>query len=581
MTFTPPITEQRFVLEHITGMEHLAESERFAEATPDMVDAILEGVGQLATGEWAPLNRPGDQAGAKLTEDGVVMPEGFKEAYKAYVEGGWGTIDAPTEFGGQGLPFSLAVAVLDTLGAANMSLSLCPMLSVGAIEALLHHGSEELQQYYLPKLSTGEWTGTMNLTEPQAGSDVGALKTKAEPAEGGSWRIKGTKIFITFGEHDMAANTLHLVLARTPGSPEGTKGISLFAVPRYRLDEKGEPGVFNDAKCVSLEEKLGIHASPTCVMSYGDNDDCHGWLIGPENGGMRAMFTMMNNARLNVGCQGAQIAERATQRAVAFARERVQSARAGANSRDPVTIINHPDVRRMLLRMKALTMAARALVYYAAGQVDRATLGDDDARARSEVLTPLAKAYGTDCGCEVAGLGVQVHGGMGFVEETGAAQHFRDARIAPIYEGTNGIQAADLVGRKLRLGGGAALRSLLEDIAKEAANEDHLASLAADVEAVVHRLSSDDASVDDALAASYPFLTMLSVLTCGWLMARQLRIAEAQLSTGSGDNEFLDIKIAAARFYLDQIVPEAAGLKAAALTDADILYSIGEEAFAA
>lgn len=580
MTFTPPITEQKFVLDHIAGMEELAESDRFAEATSEMVDAILEGAGQLAAGEWAQLNRDGDQQGAKLTDDGVVMPDGFKAAYRAYVEGGWGTIDAPSDFGGQGLPFSLAVAVLDTLGAANMSLSLCPMLSVGAIEALTHHGSEELQQLYLPKLSTGEWTGTMNLTEPQAGSDVGALKTKAEPAEDGSWRIKGTKIFITFGEHDMADNTVHLVLARTPDSPEGTKGISLFLVPKYRLDENGEPGEFNDAKCVSLEEKLGIHASPTCVMSYGDNDDCHGWLIGPENGGMRAMFTMMNNARLNVGCQGAQIAERATQRAVAFARERVQSAKAGSDSRNPVTIINHPDVRRMLLRMKALTMAARALVYCAAGQVDRATLGDEDAKARSELLTPLAKAYGTDCGCEVASLGVQVHGGMGFVEETGAAQHFRDARIAPIYEGTNGIQAADLVGRKLGLGGGTAIRSLLADIGAEAGNEATIGALLADVEAVIGSLTSGDASVDDRLAASYPFLTMLSVLTCGWLMARQLRIAEAQLATGGGDNEFLDMKIAAARFYLDQIVPEACGLKNAAMAPADILYSISEEAFA-
>ncbi len=581
MTFTPHITEQRFVLDHIAGIGQLADSERFAEATPDMVEAIIEGAGALAAGEWAPINWSGDQEGAKLTENGVVMPDGFVEAYKAYVEGGWGTIDAPKDFGGQGLPFSLAVAVLEMLGAANMSLALCPMLSVGSIEALFHHGSKELQNLYLPKLSTGEWTGTMNLTEPQAGSDVGALKTKAEPADDGSWRIRGTKIFITFGEHDMAENTLHLVLARTPGSPDGTKGISLFAVPRFRLDENGEPGAFNDTKCVSLEEKLGIHASPTCVMSYGDNDDCHGWLIGPKNGGMRAMFTMMNNARLNVGSQGAQIGERATQKAVAFARERVQSARAGGDSREPVAIIEHPDVRRMLLRMKALTMAARALVYYAAGQVDRATLGDEDAKARSELLTPLAKAYGTDCGCEVANIGVQVHGGMGFVEETGAAQYFRDARIAPIYEGTNGIQAADLVGRKLGLGAGRVMRSLLDDIGKEATNEPALAELLEDVEAVVHRLNSAAASVDDRLAASYMFLTMLSILTCGWLMARQLRVAQAKRGTGDGDSSFLDMKVAACRFYLDQIVPEATGLKAAAMAEAALLYSIGEDAFAA
>ncbi len=581
MNFTPPVTEQRFVLDHIVGIDRLAENERFAEASAELVDAILEGAGQLAAGEWAPLNRVGDEKGAKLTDQGVVMPEGFKDAYTAYVEGGWGTIAAPSEFGGQGLPFSLAAAILESLGSANMAFSLCPMLSVGAIEALTHHGSEELQQAYLPKLSTGEWPGTMNLTEPQAGSDVGALKTKAEPAGDGSWRIKGQKIYITFGEHDLADNIVHLVLARTPDSPPGTRGISLFLVPRYRLDENGEPGEPNDARCVSIEHKLGIHASPTCVMSYGDNDDCHGWLIGPENGGMRAMFTMMNNARLNVGLQGVQIGERATQQAIAFAKERVQSARAGAPSREPVAIIDHPDVRRMLLRMKALTMAVRALVYYAAGQVDRATLGDGDAKARSEVLTPLAKAYGTDCGCEIASLGVQVHGGMGYVEETGAAQYLRDARIAPIYEGTNGIQAADLVGRKLGLDGGAAMQALLDDIAADLDGHPELKDLHAACTEVVTHLSGEKTDIDDRLAASYPFLTMLSVLTAGWLMARQLRIAEAELSTGAGDNEFLGIKIAAARFYIEQIVPEAVGIKAAATAPSDLLYTVSEEAFAA
>jgi len=581
MSFMPPVTEQRFVLEHIAGIARLAESERFADASGDMVDAILEGAAQLAAGEWAPLNRLGDTEGAKLTDKGVVMPEGYIEAYRAYVEGGWGTIAAPVEFGGQGMPFTMAIAIMESLGSANMAFALCPILSVGSIESLVHHGSEELQKAYLPKLSSGEWTGTMNLTEPQAGSDVGALKTKAEPAEDGSWRIKGQKIFITFGEHDLVSNIVHLVLARTPGAPEGTKGISLFLVPRYRLDENGEPGEENDARCVSLEHKLGINVSPTCVMSYGDNDDCHGWLIGPENGGMRAMFTMMNNARLNVGLQGVQIGERATQQAVGFARERVQSARAGGNSREPVAIIEHPDVRRMLLRMKASTMAARALVYYAAGQVDAATLGDEEAKARSEVLTPLAKAYGTDIGCEISSLGVQIHGGMGFIEETGAAQHYRDARIAPIYEGTNGIQAADLVGRKLRLGGGAAMASLLSEISERAVGEPTLAALASDCEAVVNWLSSGDADIDDQLAASYPFLTMLSVATCGWLMARQLRVAQAQFDTGEGDSEFLKLKIAAARFYLDQMVPEARGLKAAATAKADILYSIADETFAA
>jgi len=581
MSFVPPVTEQRFVLEHIADIAGLANSDRFGEASGDMIDAILDGAGQLAASEWAPLNRLGDTEGAKLTDQGVVMPRGFREAYRAYVEGGWGTIAAPSEFGGQGMPFSLATAILESLGSANMAFSLCPMLSVGAIEALIHHGNPDQQTAYLPKLSTGEWTGTMNLTEPQAGSDVGALKTRAEPAEDGSWRIKGQKIYITFGEHDLAGNIIHLVLARPPGAPEGTRGISLFLVPRYRLDENGEPGEPNDVRCVSMEHKLGIHASPTCTMSFGDNDDCHGWLIGSENGGMRAMFAMMNNARLNVGLQGVQIGERATQQAVSFARERVQSARAGSGSCEPVAIVGHPDVRRMILRMKSLTMAVRALVYYAAGQVDAATLGDEAAKARAEVLTPLAKAYGTDAGCEVASLGVQVHGGMGFVEETGAAQYYRDIRIAPIYEGTNGIQATDLVGRKLGLAGGDAMRFLLSDITTGAEGEPHLAALAADCEAVVHWLASGQADVDDRLAASYPFLTMLSVATCGWLVARQIRIAEADLESGAGDSDFLKMKIAAARFYLNQIVPEASGLKAAATAKADILYSIGEETFAA
>ncbi|MEQ9662758.1 MAG: acyl-CoA dehydrogenase family protein [Parasphingopyxis sp.] len=582
MTFTPPVTEQRFVLDHIAGIGQLAEHERFAEASSDLVDAILEGIGQLAAGEWAPLNWPGDESGgAKLTEDGVKMPEGFRQAYKDYVEGGWGTISAPADFGGQGLPFSLGSTILESLGSANMAFTLCPILSGGAIEALTHHGSEELQQLYLPKLCTGEWTGTMNLTEPQAGSDVGALKTKAERAKDGSWRITGQKIFITFGEHDLTDNIVHLVLARTPDAPAGTKGISLFLVPRYRLDEDGNPAEFNDVRCVSLEEKLGIHASPTCVMSYGDDGDCHGWLIGPEHGGMRAMFTMMNNARINVGMQGVQIGERATQQAVSFARERVQSARAGSDSRDAIAIIGHPDVRRMLMRMKALTQAARALVYYTAGQVDRGTLGDADAKARAELLTPLAKAYGSDCGVEIASLGVQVHGGMGYVEETGAAQHYRDARIAPIYEGTNGIQAADLVGRKLGLAGGDTVRALFDEIRADGGDHAALDTLLGDCEAAVNWLTSEEANIDDALAASYPLLTMMSVLVSGWLMARQWRIAKAQLATGEGDNEFLDMKTAAARFYLDQVVPEASGLAAAATAKANVLYSVTAEAFGA
>ncbi|TKD51956.1 acyl-CoA dehydrogenase [Sphingomonas baiyangensis] len=574
MTFTPPVAEQRFVLEHVAGLADLSSSDRFAEATPDMVEAVLEGVGAFAAGEWAPLDRTGDTVGARWTEDGVVMPKGFPEAYRAYVEGGWGTIGAPAEHGGQGMPFAIATAVLDTLGAANMGFALCPTLTVGAIEALMHHGSAEQQAAYLPHLSTGAWTGTMNLTEPQAGSDVGALRTRAEPVGDGRWKITGTKIYISYGDHDLAPQIVHLVLARTPGAPAGTKGLSLFLVPKYCLNDDGSPGEANDVRVVSIEHKMGLHASPTCVLSFGDNGDCIGELIGAEGGGIAAMFTMMNNARLNVGLQGVQVAERATQKAVAYARDRIQSARADGASREPVAIIEHPDVRRMLLRMKAQTQAARALVYLAAGNVDRATLGDADARKRVDLLTPLAKAHGTDLGNEVASLGIQVHGGMGYVEETGAAQHFRDARITPIYEGTNGIQAADLVGRKLAMDNGGVFLAHVEAMRAEASDAG-LRALIDVCEEVGRRLMTAD--VDDKLAASYPFLTMLSVATCGWLMERQGRIAR----DAEGDPIFLAQKQAAARFYVEQIVPEAMGLKAAASARADVLYAIPADAFAA
>jgi alkylation response protein AidB-like acyl-CoA dehydrogenase len=566
MTYSPPIEEQKFLLRHVVRIDELAGHNAFAEATPDLVDAIVAGAGEFAAGEFAPLNRTGDQVGAKWSPDGVTLPPGFRDAYRAYVEGGWGTLAGPAEYGGQGLPLTLATVVMEDLGSANMGFSLVMMLTPGAVEALRHHGSEELKRAWLPKLITGEWTGTMNLTESQAGSDVGALKTRAEPAEDGAYRIRGQKIFITFGEHDLADNIVHLVLARLPDAPQGTRGISLFLVPKILPD-----GSRNDLRCVSIEHKLGIHASPTCVMSYGDDGGAVGWLIGEENKGMAAMFTMMNNARLNVGLQGVSIAERATQQAVAFARERVQGAREGR----PARIIEYPDVRRMLLRMKALTQAARALAYYTAGQTDRAGLGDDGARARADLLTPLLKAYGTDVGVEVTSLGVQVHGGMGYVEETGAAQHYRDARISPIYEGTNGIQAADLVGRKIGLEGGEVLKRLLADIRTEAADEPALLRLAEACEKVADRLLRAEA--DDRLAASYPFLNMLATTVGGWLMSRQA----ASLDGAEVDPDFAAMKSAAARFYLDQIVPEARGLEGAAMAPAASLYSVSEEAFAA
>ena len=553
MSFTAPVADQRLILDHVARIGEL-------DGGPDgeMVQAVLDGAAAFAEGEFAPLDRVGDTVGARWDNGLVTMPPGYRAAYRKFVEGGWMTLAAGAAHGGQGLPLALSAALMDDLNAANLGFALCPMLSMGAIEALEVHGSDALKADYLPNIVSGKWPATMNLTEPQAGSDVGALKSRAERANDtdradGSWRVFGTKIFITFGEHDLADNIIHLVLARTPGAPAGTRGISLFLVPKLLPD-----GSRNDLRCVSIEHKLGIHASPTAIMSYGDSGvGATGWLIGPEMGGMRAMFTMMNNARLNVGLQGVGIAERATQRAVAYALDRRQSGMA---------IAEHPDVRRMLLRMRSLTLGARALAYYAFGQLDRGRAGDAAAGYRTEVLTPLAKAWATDVGCEVASLGVQVHGGMGYIEETGAAQHLRDARIAPIYEGTNGIQAADLVSRKLGLDGGLAFDALLADVGEEIADR-HLVALRDRVEVLAASLRA--AGPDDRLAGSYPFLTMTAVLVAGWLLERLGRVAEA-----SGRVR------AASAYFNTAIVPEALGLGAAAGLGAEILYAVGAEALA-
>jgi alkylation response protein AidB-like acyl-CoA dehydrogenase len=510
MDFIPATADQVLAIRVNAGIDELAAHARFAAASPDMVEAIVAGIGQFAAGEFAPLNRTGDLEGAKLADGIVNLPAGFAEAYQAYVEQGWNAISGDETYGGQGLPFTLAANVLENLGTANMAFSLLPMLTVGAIEALAHHGSESQKATYLAKLISGEWSGTMNLTEPQAGSDVGALRTTAIPRGDGTWLVKGTKIFITWGEHELAGNVIHLVLARTPGAPAGSRGISLFVVPKFLVNADGSPGERNDLRCVSLEHKLGIHASPTCVMSFGDNDACLGELVGHENEGLKAMFTMMNSARINVGSQGVQIAERAWQAARHHACERVQSARAGSPSRDSVAIVEHPDVRRMLLRMRALTEGARALLYYTAGQVDRGALGTKAAQDRADCLVPLLKAWGTDAGCEVASLGVQVHGGMGFIEETGAAQHYRDARIAPIYEGTNGIQAADLVTRKLGYEQGSVLAALFGDVMADCSDAPLLAELARDCGDVAQWMANQ-ACLDDKLAGSVPFCTMAAV----------------------------------------------------------------------
>ena len=576
--YTPPTQDQLLAIRVNAGIDELAQSEHFAAAEADLVEAIVEGVGQFAAGEFAPLNRVGDLEGAKL-ENGVVrLPEGFKQAYDGYVEQGWNAIASPEEFGGQGLPFTLACNVLENLGSANMAFNLLPMLSVGAIEALEHHGSDAQKSKYLPNLVSGAWSGTMNLTEPQAGSDVGALRSTATPVEtgehAGKYLIQGQKIYITWGEHELAGNIIHLVLARLPDAPEGSRGISLFLVPKYHVKDDGSLGHKNDLRCVSLEHKLGINASPTCVMSYGDNGECIGELVGEPNRGLMAMFTMMNNARINVGNQGVQIGERATQQAIAYANDRVQSARAGSSDKSPVAIIEHADVRRMLLRMKALTEGARALLYYCAGQVDRGTLGNAAAKARAEVLVPLVKAWGTDVGVEVAGIGIQVHGGMGFVEETGAAQHWRDSKIAPIYEGTNGIQAADLVTRKLGMEAGDVVDALIADIINDASGEPALKALAEDCRAIAQWMSSE-ASLDDRLAGSVPFCTMLAVAVAGWQLMKQADAVAAGAAPALAQTKPVTM-----RFFLDRIVPEASGLKASAIAGSDLLYSLSAEALA-
>ncbi|WP_156256052.1 acyl-CoA dehydrogenase [Sandarakinorhabdus oryzae] len=579
MPYTAPTTEQRFVLDVIADLPGLAALPAYANATPDMVDAILAESGKLAAGVFAPLNKSGDKAHAKLNDGVVTLPAGFVEAYRHYVEAGWAGLGVPEAHGGQGLPFAVAVAVQEQITSANMAFALCMMLSQGAIEALAAHASPELQERYLSKLVTGEWTGTMNLTEPTAGSDVGALKSRAEPNPDGSWRIKGTKIFITWGEHDAAENIVHLVLARTPDSPPGTKGISLFLVPKFLPD-----GSRNDLKCVGLEHKLGIHASPTCTMSFGDNDRCIGWMVGSEGGGMRAMFTMMNNARVQVGLQGVAIAEGAMQHALDYARTRVQSAKFGGG-REPVRIIEHADVRRTIMTMRALTEASRALVYLNAAAVDRAHTGDKSGQGLADLLTPISKAWATDIGVEVASLGVQVFGGMGYVEETGAAQYLRDARIAPIYEGTNGIQAMDLVGRKLGMDGGQHWKDLLGEVRATLADLDEDEELKLITPWLEDALDSAQTSSlwlagannpDDVAAGATPYLKLMGLTLGGWLLARQ-----ALASRAHPDPQFAAAKRATARFFAEQLLPQVQALSASAMRGAALLYAIPEDGLAA
>ena len=596
--YSAPVRDMRFVLDELADLAGLARLPGYEEATPDLVEAVLEEAGKLASEVLAPLNQSGDREGVTL-ENGVVRtPTGFPEAYARFVEGGWGSLAFDPDYGGQGLPWTLAIAVQEMWNSANLSFALAPVLTQGTVELLQTHGTEAQKATYLPKLISGAWTGTMELTEPQAGSDVGALKTRAV-ANGDHYLITGQKIFITWGEHDCAENIVHMVLARTPDAPAGTKGLSVFIVPKFLPGTDGAPGARNDLRCVSLEDKLGIHASPTCVMAYGDSGGAVGYLMGEENRGMACMFTMMNNARVLIGLEGLAIGERAYQAALAYAKERVQSHAIGDRGRggDPVPIIRHPDVRRMLMTMKATNEAMRGLIYTAAAALDTAKRHPDAgvraaAQARIDLMTPVVKAWLSDSGCEVASLGVQVHGGMGYIEETGAAQYYRDVRIACIYEGTNGIQALDLLTRKLLRDQGAAVGTLLAEMAatlgelKASGNADGLSeALAAGVESLAKTtdwlLETGAADLERAAAGATPYLRLFGTVAGGWLLARGALAATRRLAGGgeTEDRPFLEAKVATARFYADNILPRAAAEAAAVTRGADSTLALDEARF--
>jgi alkylation response protein AidB-like acyl-CoA dehydrogenase len=596
MTYTAPLADMRFALREVAGLGKVASLPGYEHATDDTIDAVLEEAAKLAGDGLAPLNRDGDKVGARL-ENGVVRTApGFIGIYKEFVEGGWNSLPFDPQFGGQGMPWLLAATVQEMWQAANMGFGLVLLLNQGAIDAIHHHGSEAQKAAYLPKMISGEWTGTMNLTEPQAGSDLGQLKSRAV-RNGDHYLVSGQKIFITYGEHDLTENIVHLVLARTPDAPAGVRGISLFIVPKFLPDTEGKPGKRNDLRCVSLEHKLGIHASPTCVMSFGDDGGAVGYLVGEEGRGLSYMFTMMNNARLSVGIQGLAIAERAYQQAVAFARQRVQSKDDGSPDPAPVSIVHHPDVRRMLMSMRAQIEAMRALGYYTAAGIDGALRDPDKAAGRKtqdrvDLLIPIVKAWFTDLGNELASTGVQIHGGMGFIEETGAAQHLRDARILPIYEGTNGIQARDLVGRKVTKDGGETMLALVAEMRTlagelETAPGDDLAAIAAGVAAAADALEdatrwvaqSAKAGLADALAGSVPFLRLAGTALGGWLLARGALAAQTRLASRDGDAAFLEAKLVTARFYAEVILPPALAqlgpIKAAGRT----VFALTEEQF--
>ncbi len=577
-TYAAPIRDMKFVVKELVGLDDIAALPGCEEVTPDLLDAVLEEAGKFATGVLDPLNVPGDRIGARLDKNAVTAVPGFKDAFRQFSEGGWTGLNCDPQYGGQGLPHIISAQTSEMWNSANMSFCLCPMLTAGVVAALMRHGSDQQKDTYLPNLVSGKWTGTMNLTEPQAGSDLSAVRTRAVP-EGDHYRLHGTKIFITWGEHDMAENIIHMVLARTPDAPEGVKGISLFVVPKFLVNKDGSLGQRNDVLCVSIEHKLGIHGSPTCVMAYGDGEGAIGYLVGEENRGLEFMFTMMNFARLEVGIEGVAIAERAYQHALEYARSRVQGREIGVKTGDRVSIIHHPDVRRMLMSMKAQTEAMRAIATLASAHLDKALLHPDKGeRARSQalfdLLTPVVKGWCTEQSIEIASLGVQVHGGMGFVEETGAAQYLRDARITSIYEGTTGIQANDLVGRKVAYEKGATIK---EVIGQMRAFADELKAVSHPGLVVIHKSLSEgiDAlgAATDWLLATYPsnmkaasagavpFLKLFGTVAGGWQMARAALIAKSRLDEGTDDYDFYRAKLGTARFYAEHVLPLAQACK--------------------
>lgn len=593
--YSAPTADMLFVLEHIAGLAQLANREGYEHADLDTVEGVLGEAARFMEEQLVPLNRKGDEEGLVVENGQIFHPDGFADAYMRFVEAGWNGISMNDDHGGGGMPWCVGLAVQEMMTASNMAFSLCPLLTQGAVDAISHHADETLQEIYLPKMISGEWAGTMNLTEPQAGSDVGALTTKAVPGEDGTWLISGTKIFITYGEHELTENIVHLVLARTLHAPPGTKGISLFIVPKFLVNNDGSLGDRNDVRVVSSERKIGIHASPTCVMSYGDLGGAKGWLVGEENTGMRAMFTMMNNARLSVGLEGLSLTDRSYQQARQYAVDRKQGKAIGAelDAGESSPIADHADVRRMLMTMRANAEAMRCVMYANAAAIDFADSSSDESErehwdAVTGLLTPISKGWGSDLGVEMTSLGIQIHGGMGYVEETGVAQHWRDARIAPIYEGTNGIQAADLVFRKLPLGGGAVIEkffSEMTDLASQLADNDDLGSLGSALAAGVKEMREAAlwlggrlaTQPNDAAAGAVPFLRVAGVVVGGYYLARSAQIAQQLLDAGEGDVDFLNDKIATALFYGQQILPTVAGLVPTITRGADLFFAIPNE----